>query len=893
MAKKNVKPAEEVKVQTMQIHDPLRKIRTNLIFIIVALCIFLYGNTLKNGYSMDDELVAYNHELVAKGINGFPEIFTSRYAVNATQNYEYRPIVISTFAIEYQFFGQNPAVSHFINIVLYALTCIVLFHLLLKLFHKYHWIFPATITILFVIHPIHTEVVASLKNRDEILSMLFALLAANRFFIFSDTNKFKYAVYGTLLMALSVLSKKSSAPMVVLIPMMIYFSSGLAFSKRTLILCLSLAGSYIIFRIMMFSLLEKDNLQRDLLYFENPLYVNGYGFFERIPMFFYTVGYYIKLLIFPHPLSVYYGYNHVPVAEWSNPLVWISILIIVPSGLYCLFNIKKKSPWMFGFLFFIIAISYFSNLVKPAPGMIAERFAFLSSVGFCIFISYWLLELFKVPFHVNTNSKLKYSGTLRLVAVALLFLSGIKVITRNNDWYSHTTIYKHDIIYTENSAKLNSLLGALYVDQLDKNRSAVMSLSSTPAALITPEQKKNLLTQQQIKIKMDSAIFHFNKALAIYPDYIAVNNNLGAVYFSYVDNADSAKKYFTRAVELDTDYVQALYNLASCYEREIGEYEEMSKYFNSIDSVEKDNASAAEWKNIPVNEMMEKFLKFFGSYDEMKARLVKTSNMAVGVLMQNRDFSQAKEEFVKTVQNNLSGKLAEKITPDVMDSLGNAMVENAKEIYHTMTLTELNIKTEKAIDKIMYPVIDSMVNGFYREIQVKKDEVPLLNAAFKNRSSETAENNLYQMMSCLNRSLTANPEYYISYTKLMSLYRDRNMGDSMISLSNRLMEVKSYLKADLYSSIANGYAMKGDEKEAAKYYDMLISEREKTLNRITIIYLHSAAAKFNDLSQSLYQYQIGTKRDIVNTCNYLATKYSAAGDQSSSQKYLLKAQQYK
>ena len=87
----------------------------------------LYGNTIPNEFSMDDELVTLDHKIVSKGFSGIPEIFTSRYVQNDQQSYEYRPIVQVTFAIEHQFTGGNPHFSHFINIVLYALTGVLLF----------------------------------------------------------------------------------------------------------------------------------------------------------------------------------------------------------------------------------------------------------------------------------------------------------------------------------------------------------------------------------------------------------------------------------------------------------------------------------------------------------------------------------------------------------------------------------------------------------------------------------------------------------------------------------------------------------------------------------------------------------------------------------------------
>ena len=53
--------------------------------------------------------------------------------------------------------------------------------LLRRLLKNYHIFFPFLTVMLFLAHPLHTEVVASLKNREEILSFLGVLLALKYF----------------------------------------------------------------------------------------------------------------------------------------------------------------------------------------------------------------------------------------------------------------------------------------------------------------------------------------------------------------------------------------------------------------------------------------------------------------------------------------------------------------------------------------------------------------------------------------------------------------------------------------------------------------------------------------------------------------------------------------
>ena len=80
--------------------------------IVFVLAFLLYANTISNDYNLDDELVTINHRTTSKGFSGISEIFTSfYYEDDVGYKYDYRPITHVSFAIEHQFFGDNPQVS--------------------------------------------------------------------------------------------------------------------------------------------------------------------------------------------------------------------------------------------------------------------------------------------------------------------------------------------------------------------------------------------------------------------------------------------------------------------------------------------------------------------------------------------------------------------------------------------------------------------------------------------------------------------------------------------------------------------------------------------------------------------------------------------------------------
>ncbi|MDD3858815.1 MAG: tetratricopeptide repeat protein [Bacteroidales bacterium] len=197
-------------------------------YIVIAIFGFLlYGQSINNDFNIDDDYVYENHELVQKGIAGIPEIFTTRYNTRDEQYFGYRPLTIAIYAIEYEIFGSNPHTAHFINIIYYIFCCSLLFYFFNVLIKKkypdnYLWI-SFIIVLVFQTHAIHSEVVLSLKNREEIVSLIFGILAAIFSLRFYETRKIISIILSLIFLCLAFLAKESAVIFIVLIPLIIVF----------------------------------------------------------------------------------------------------------------------------------------------------------------------------------------------------------------------------------------------------------------------------------------------------------------------------------------------------------------------------------------------------------------------------------------------------------------------------------------------------------------------------------------------------------------------------------------------------------------------------------------------------------------------------------------------
>jgi tetratricopeptide (TPR) repeat protein len=501
---------------------------------------------------MDDDLVTstheYTHKNVEKGFAGIIPIFKSRYTSNLTQNYEYRPVTTSTFAIQYAFFGdreieEQAKISHIISIVLYWLCCVLVFILTYKLIPDKKLAVSFIVTVLFLIHPLHTEVVDNIKCRDELLVMLFGFSSLLLFYTafnrpnLLQTRKILLIALGILGVVLAILSKRSGFVFIALIPLTLYFFTTIK-AKQVLITLGFMLLALVLF-ILQKKLLFDEKSVRELYYFENPLYVDG-SLMKRIPMFFFTIVWYLKMLFYPSQLSFYYGYDQIPIADFSYWEVYLGILVVTGLTVLSLYQLKKKPLWAYGFLFFMLSIGGIANLIMVAPGIVAERFAFVPSYGFALLVGYYGYWVYSKNL-LQTKTKLVMWSISGLLIVATFF----QVTKRNVVWESHFSLYRNDIEHLTNSTKAHSLLAVEYKELADANN-------------------KNFKTYMAYT---DSAIYHFERSLEIYPYYASCLNNLGVIKNITLLRSWEALDLFKKAIAHRENYHQAHHSAATCYVR--------------------------------------------------------------------------------------------------------------------------------------------------------------------------------------------------------------------------------------------------------------------------------------------------------------------------------------
>ena len=510
--------------------------------ILLVFAFLLYANTLPFGYVYDDTIAISGNEITQQGLKGIPDILTTDFFTgyygkdkNMVAGGRYRPLSLISFAIEYELFGENPHINHFFNIVFYALSGFFIWLVLVKLFPKqnkntFSLSFPLVTALLFIVHPLHTEVVANIKGRDEIFALLFCLISFYHMINYLDSQKLKYLIYGSLFFFLGLLSKENAITWLAVMPLAFYFFRELPW-KTIIKSMLPLLGFTLLFLILRQQTVGEGNqeLINDLM--NNPF--AEMTLVQKYATILFTLAWYLKLFLFPHPLTIDYYPYHVPVVELASWQFIVPLVVFVLVFYILIRNWKKKNIYAFSIFYFIATISIVSNILFPVGVFMNERFAYMPSLAFCMIIAYFLF----VDLQKKYGAKFQ-KIVLPLLTMALIIPAGIKTFARNQAWENSLILFTTDVKTSFDSAKSNAMAGEFLL-------------------IAAQDEKDSLLREQDYNL----SIKYLHRAIDIYPKHGNALFNLAAAYYQYNQNFDSILSVYKRILRISPYETKVFKNL--------------------------------------------------------------------------------------------------------------------------------------------------------------------------------------------------------------------------------------------------------------------------------------------------------------------------------------------
>lgn len=508
----------------------LKKYKNSI--VLASLCLFaflLFSNTFNHQYGLDDFLVIENNLLVEKGFSGIAEIFTTNYFTFKGKGVDYRPIPKASFALEHQLFGENLFVFHFTNVLLFLLTIVLLYYFLMLLFPDFNVYLIGLICLLYVVHPLNSEVVCSLKNRDHLFSFIFVLTSAIFAFKYYSTGNFLYILLVAVSFLLGMMSKVATLPYLGIIPILLYIQTW-KLNKKTLIVFATLTITTISYFLLVFVLVDGYSLEgRAVFTVENPIPHEG-SIMNRISMILVACFFYIEKLLLPFNLSCYYGYDALGLLSFWSVKAVFALIAGIAIAVGFIYAFIKKSPFVVPALLFIANMAVASNIIAYVPGVVGDRIAF---GGIVLSLAVSLVLLVKHQKFV----KVEYLMIL-LFVLCLVFAS--QTFNRNKDWKDRITLYKADATTENNSAKIH----VMYAEEL---LNEYINKGKSNSSLISKSKK------------------HLKKSLSLLPSYPTANNLYGLILSRYENEPQKGMPYLKKALATNPSFEDAHFNLAASY----------------------------------------------------------------------------------------------------------------------------------------------------------------------------------------------------------------------------------------------------------------------------------------------------------------------------------------
>jgi tetratricopeptide (TPR) repeat protein len=584
-------------------------------YLIIALTAFVfYGNTLSNGYVLDDFSVIKENNIVNQGVKNLGMIFSTSYRTGYLNVNDglYRPLSLAMFAIEWSISPNNPALGHFINILIYILCAVVLLKTLQKLIPELSHQLILAMVMLFVAHPIHTEVVGNIKSRDELLCFLFSFLSIYSILKYTINQQSKFLVYAALSLFIAFLAKESAILTIPIVAVMLFYFKKDAL-KNFLGVAIAMFIPFVIYMLLRKGVLGSFAGLQSVTLIDNPIGAEP-NFLLRLMGSLQIIGEYFQLFIFPHPLIYDYSYNSTPLNNGFNANMIAGIAVVLVTFFVFIFTFKKHPIISFSLGYIFVSLSLYSNVFFAIGAAKAERFSFLASVGYCIAIIYIIAMLLKININQNNNddSKLEFNKFNTIIFI-ILILFGVKTMSRNADWKDNITLYTHDVDLNPASAKTHYYLGNELIKKIAEEekdslkRIAILNqgIKEVKKAVAIFSPYSDGWTQIGVGFyklnNMDSAAVYFNKGLQFNPNNSVALSNLGAYYFNK-QRYPEAIDIFKRTLDLNPRFIDAMVNLGSCYGAS-GQFNDAVIWFTKAYELDPNNAKAIQFLAITYQNM--------------------------------------------------------------------------------------------------------------------------------------------------------------------------------------------------------------------------------------------------------------------------------------------------
>jgi tetratricopeptide (TPR) repeat protein len=541
---------------------------------LVALAsVIIYIPTLKSGFLWDDI------QLITRPLKTSENPFAFFFGGGVF----YRPLLVLSLTFDYSLWHLNALGFHLTNILLHTLNSFLVFFLGMMLIkNNKTWvisdseeknrlgiILPSFLAALFfALHPIHTESVAWISGRTDILSTLFFLLSFVSYLTYEEDGKTRSLIISSLFFLFALFSKENAISFILVV---LAYGIITKIPRKRIMISLSTFVSVIV----IYFLFRKATVITMMLAppsSQEAFFASGLTFERMANLVVQGTGYYFERLILPFNLSLL---PEVP----DKPLYLLFFVLPFVVGGAAYSSGRRLEAFLVTWLIITLLPSLSLLLSRMAP--LGERYLYLPSVGFCILLGLLL-------------SRLREKKAVCMVVLAVLIAYSVSSHTRLDAWRSDLALWEETVRKNPTSATARANYGAALIEgkDLDKGRRELHNALNQKVSFQQASSIYNLLGSVEMKEKnYGKAEEYFSDSLRSSSNNASTYNNLGLLYLRMYESAEAefSKKEFLdksiafldKALALSPRFLAPKLNLGLCYYKR-GELKKAEGYLYSV-----------------------------------------------------------------------------------------------------------------------------------------------------------------------------------------------------------------------------------------------------------------------------------------------------------------------
>jgi tetratricopeptide (TPR) repeat protein len=419
--------------------------------LLIALSVLPYLNALRGDFVFDDKWLVTSHPEV-QGPFRLGSVLTAPLIGGAPETAIWRPVTTLSLALDWRIGGGHSFWFHLVNLFAYAGITVLWTLLVRRIFRSLSLAMIAGL--LFAAHPLHTEAVAWISGRGELLAALFGLIALH--LALAERHRVRPWAFLAIFLALGSKETAAIVPFLILYTLWVTRRPHRPWSWRFGLSCFAPVLVFLVLRHRVTGIWLAAGVDPA----DNPLV--GTGIIDRIPTVLDCAGRYLALLLVPGRLSLDYAPPVLERVRGITPHLVAGLL--GTGGLAVLAWRQSRRPEGWGAVWALITFALASNLLVVAVTIFAERLLFLPSAG-----------LLLIPAAAGLRGSRRSPGlasALRIVLALALAGGAVRTWIRNADYRNELTLYTAGVRAAPKSYKMRVNL-CLELARLGHSREAL------------------------------------------------------------------------------------------------------------------------------------------------------------------------------------------------------------------------------------------------------------------------------------------------------------------------------------------------------------------------------------------------------------------------------------